>query len=79
MISSLAWCLAAFGSPAAWVRFGGAFLGILLLTIVKNSLLLLNVSTSWQTMVTAIFIIAGTSITALQLIISRKKHAAVGE
>lgn len=57
----------------------GAFLGILLLTIVKNSLLLLNVSTSWQTMVTAIFIIAGTSITALQLIISRKKHAAVGE
>ncbi len=52
----------------------GALLGTLLLTIVKNSLLLLNVPSYWQTMVSAIFIILGTGITAVQMIVSRKKN-----
>ena len=54
----------------------GAFLGILLLTVVRNSLLLLNVPTYWQTMVTALFIIIGTGVSSVQIIMARR-HSAV--
>lgn len=40
----------------------GAFLGILLITIIGNSLTLLKVPSYWQQIVTGIIIIAGTSI-----------------
>ena len=51
----------------------GAFLGTMLLTIVRNSLLLLNIPTYWQTMITAVFIIVGTGITGIQILVARHK------
>lgn len=55
----------------------GAFLGTMLLTIVSNSLLLLNIPTYWQTLITAIFIIVGTGITGIQILVARHKAATV--
>lgn len=45
----------------------GAMLGILLLTIVQNSLLLLGIPTFWQQFFTGLLIIVGTGISALQV------------
>lgn len=44
----------------------GAMLGILLLTIVDNSLILLGISTVWQNVFVGLIIIAGTAASALQ-------------
>lgn len=55
----------------------GAFLGMMLLTIVRNSLLLLNIPTYWQTMITAIFIIVGTGITGIQILVARYRTSSV--
>lgn len=45
----------------------GAMLGILLLTIVDNSLILLGISTVWQNVFVGLIIIAGTAASALQI------------
>lgn len=44
----------------------GAMLGILLLTIVDNSLILLGISTVWQKVFVGIIIIVGTAVSAIQ-------------
>lgn len=44
----------------------GAVLGMVLLTILSNSLILMGVSTQWQNVVTGIIIILGTAASAIQ-------------
>ena len=44
----------------------GALLGMALLTIVDNSLILLDISTTWQKVFTGAIIIIGTAASALQ-------------
>ncbi len=57
------------GSGTIW----GAMLGILLLTIVQNSLILLGIPTYWQELFTGLLILVGTGISAYQIIRSNKK------
>ena len=51
----------------------GALLGTVFLTILNNSLLLLGFSTYWTDAATGFAIILGTGITAVQIIMERKK------
>ena len=44
----------------------GAMLGMALLTVVDNSLILLDISTTWQKVFTGAIIIIGTAISAIQ-------------
>lgn len=53
----------------------GAILGVLLLTIVENSLILLGVPAYWQQFFTGLLIIAGTAISSLQLLRGQKNKA----
>ena len=45
----------------------GALLGMALLTVVDNSLILLDISTTWQKVFTGAIIIIGTAISAIQM------------
>lgn len=51
----------------------GAFLGALLITIVRNSLILIGVSTVWQKVILGVVIILGTGISAYQKVLQDKQ------
>lgn len=53
----------------------GAILGMVLMTIISNSLILLGVSTQWQKVFTGIIIIIGTAVSAIQAKKNEKKLA----
>lgn len=53
----------------------GTLLGIALITIVKNSLILLGVPSEWQKVVVGFFIILGTAIPLAQASLARKRLA----
>lgn len=57
------------GTGSIW----GAMLGILLLTIVQNSLILLGIPTFWQEMFTGLLILLGTGISAYRAIRDSRK------
>jgi simple sugar transport system permease protein len=57
------------GTGTIW----GAMLGILLLTIVQNSLILLGIPTFWQELFTGVLILVGTGITAYRLVRDSRK------
>lgn len=54
----------------------GTLLGVLLLTMVSNSLILMGIPTYWSKFVTGILIIIGTGVSAYQAIRQRRKLAA---
>ena len=56
---------------------GGTLLGVLLMTTVSSSLILMGIPTYWSKLVTGIFIIAGTAISAYQLVRAQDKSDAV--
>ena len=56
---------------------GGTLLGVLLMTTVSSSLILMGIPTYWSKLVTGIFIIAGTAISAYQLVRAQDKSDVV--
>lgn len=53
----------------------GTILGVLLLTIVENSLILLGVPAYWQQFFTGVLIIVGTAVSSLQVLRSQRRRA----
>ena len=59
------------GKGSVW----GALMGMAIITVMSNSLLLLGIPTIWQTFCTGALILAGTGISAYQVVRSHKKLA----
>lgn len=53
----------------------GTVLGMLLLTIVDNSLILLGIPSYWQSFVTGVLIIVGTAVSSMQVVRAQRRKA----
>ncbi|MHB8062492.1 MAG: ABC transporter permease, partial [Ruminiclostridium sp.] len=51
----------------------GTFLGLFLIAIIKNNLILMGISTYWQTFTIGLMILLGTGITAYQVMRAKYK------